>query len=203
VPATQLDESQLRARWRSVIALAAVAAGVLVLDAVTKNLALAHLTPGDSPRLLGGLIYLSLIRNSGIAFGLASGATVLIACIALAAVVAIARVAPRLRSVPWAVVLGLLLGGAVGNLLDRAFRGPGFLDGRVVDFISVFGPDAQHFPAFNIADSAITVGAVALVLFSLLDIGLDGRRRPKSGRTAGKQAGGNAGEPAPRADETA
>lgn len=189
MPDTQLDDDA-RARTRrrrSIAALAAVAIAVIALDAATKNLALAHLTPGESPRILGGLVYLSLIRNSGIAFGLASGATVLIACIALAAVVVIIRVAPRLRSVPWAVVLGLLLGGAVGNLLDRAFRGPGFLDGRVVDFISVFGPDAQHFPAFNIADSAITVGAVALILFSFLDVGLDGRRRPRhTPREAGR-----------------
>lgn len=178
----QLDDVQLRARRRCAAVLAAVAGGIIALDAVTKNLAVAHLTPGDSPRILGGLVHLSLIRNSGIAFGLASGATVLIACVAVVAIAVIIRVAPRLRSTPWAVVLGLLLGGAVGNLLDRAFRGPGFLDGRVIDFISVFGPDAEHFPAFNIADSAITVGAIVLVLFSFLDIGLDGHRRPRAAK---------------------
>ncbi|WP_249713770.1 signal peptidase II [Rhizomonospora bruguierae] len=175
----QPDETDRTRRWRSVTALALAALAVVALDAWTKNLALAHLTPGESPRILGGLVYLSLIRNSGIAFGLASGATVLIATIALGAILVIIRVAPRLRSPLWAVVLGLLLGGALGNLLDRAFRGPGFLDGRVVDFISVFGPNAVHFPAFNIADSAITVGAVGLVLLSLFDIGLDGRRRTR------------------------
>jgi signal peptidase II len=184
VPDTQVNAARTRASRprssrHSVTLLAGVAAAILLLDILTKSLVVAYLTPGDSPRILGGLVYLSLIRNSGVAFGLASGATLIIALIAVAAIAAIIRVAPRLRSTPWAILLGLLLGGAVGNLVDRAFRGPRFLHGRVIDFISLFGPDAEHFPAFNVADSAITVGAVALVVISLLGIGLDGSREPK------------------------
>jgi signal peptidase II len=96
--------------------------------------------------------------------------------IAIAVVVVIIRIARRLRSTAWAIALGLVLGGAVGNLLDRIFRSPGFLRGHVVDFISLFGPDGQHFAVFNVADSGITCGAVVLVLTALLGIEMDGRR---------------------------
>ncbi|MGX7680603.1 signal peptidase II [Jatrophihabitans sp. DSM 45814] len=165
-------------RPRRIGLLAAVAGTALLLDIITKALVVAHLRPGDSPRFLGGVIYFSLIKNSGAAFGMASGMTAVFALVAVGVVVAIIRITPRLRSVPWAVGIGLVLGGAVGNLLDRLFRAPGALRGSVIDFISVFGPDAEHFPAFNIADSAITVGAVVIGLTAVLGIGLDGHRNP-------------------------
>ena len=82
--------------------------------------------------------------------------------------------APKLRSTPWAVSLGLVLGGALGNLIDRIFRAPGFLQGHVVDFVSVFGPNAEYFPVFNVADSAITIGGISLVITALLGIDFDG-----------------------------
>jgi signal peptidase II len=167
-------------RPRRVGLLAVVAISALVLDATTKMLIVAHLTAADSPRLLGGLVYLSLIRNSGAAFGMASGLTAVFALVAIGVVVTIVRITPRLRSVPWAIGIGLLLGGALGNLLDRLFRAPGFGKGSVVDFISVFGPDAAHFPAFNVADSAITLGAITVALTALAGIGLNGQRLPKA-----------------------
>ena len=156
--------------------VAVVALVVVVLDVGSKSLVVARLSDGESVRAPGGLVYFSLIRNPGAAFGLASGMTVLLALIAAAVVTVIVRVATRLRSVPWALALGLLMGGALGNLLDRLFRAPGFLHGHVVDFISLFGPDAAHFPAFNLADSAVTTGAVVLAVTSLLGIGFDGVR---------------------------
>jgi signal peptidase II len=161
---------------RRVGLLVAVAVIAVLLDLISKLIVVAHLTPGKSPRILGGLIYLSLGRNAGAAFGMATGLTIVFALVAVVVVVAIIRMARKLRSTPWAIALGLILGGATGNLIDRIFRAPGFLRGAVVDWISVFGPDGEHFPVFNLADSAITVGAIILVVTTLLGIGLDGRR---------------------------
>jgi signal peptidase II len=122
--------------------------------------------------VLGGLVTFTVSRNSGAAFSFAQGATVIFTVIALAVAVVIVRSMSRLRSLGWALTLGLLLGGALGNLTDRLFRAPGLGRGAVVDFISV-----PHFASFNLADSAITVGAALAVLLSLRGIELDGSRR--------------------------
>ena len=161
---------------RRVGLLAVVALSVVALDLITKIIAVALLTPGESPRILGGLVYFSLIRNPGAAFSMATGMTWLLALVAIGVVVVIIRMAPRLRSTAWAISLGLVLGGACGNLIDRIFRSPGFLQGHVVDFVSVFGPNAQYFPVFNVADSAITIGGISLVVTALLGIDFDGTR---------------------------
>ena len=76
----------------------------------------------------------------------------------------------------WAVALGLILGGAFGNLVDRIFRDPGVFRGHVVDWISLFGPDGAHWPIFNLADSAIVCGAVLAAVLSLFGVSLDGAR---------------------------
>lgn len=165
-----------RAPRRRIGLLLAVAAAAITVDVVTKAIVVAELSPVRSTRILGGLVYFSLVRNSGAAFGMASGMTIVFAVIALAVVVVIARMARRIRSALWAVSLGLIAGGAIGNLIDRVFRSPGFLRGHVVDFISLFGPDGERYPVFNVADSAITVGVVLLVIATLLGVGLDGSR---------------------------
>jgi signal peptidase II len=167
---------------RRVGLLATVAACVVILDLLTKIIVVATVTPNEPVRVLGGLIYFSLIRNPGAAFSMATGMTWLLALIAIGVVAMIIRMAPRLRSTPWAVSLGLVLGGAIGNLIDRIFRAPGFLQGHVVDFVSVFGPNAEYFPVFNVADSAITIGGISLVITALLGIDFDGTstRKPKS-----------------------
>ena len=100
----------------------------------------------------------------------------LFSLVAVAVAVVIVRTARRLYSTGWAVTLGLVLGGAVGNLIDRIFRAPGFLQGGVVDFLSVFGPDAEHFPVFNLADSAIVCGGILGALMALRGIDFDGSR---------------------------
>ncbi len=166
---------------KRVALLAVIAATVVILDLLTKIIIVATVTPGESVRLLGGLVYFSLIRNPGAAFSMATGMTWVLALIAIGVVIFIIRMAPRLRSTPWAVSLGLVLGGAIGNLIDRIFRAPGFLQGHVVDFVSVFGPNAQYFPVFNVADSAITIGGIMLVVTALLGIDFDGTstRKPK------------------------
>jgi len=154
----------------------ALAGAVLVADLVTKLIVVATIAPGEDIRVLGGALYLTQWRNVGAAFSFAEGATVLFSLVAVAVAVVIVRTARRLYSTGWAVTLGLVLGGAVGNLIDRIFRDPGFLRGGVVDFLSVFGPDARYFPVFNVADSAIVTGGVLMVLLSLFGITYDGRR---------------------------
>jgi signal peptidase II len=128
-------------------------------------------------RLLGGLLTLRELRNSGAAFSIGTSVTVVFTLIALGVIVAILRTARRLRSVPWAVTLGLLLGGAAGNLGDRLFRSPGFLRGHVVDWIEL-----PHWPVFNVADSCIVCGGVLAVLLAARGISLEGRQtaRPDS-----------------------
>ncbi len=156
--------------------LLALAAAVVVVDVVTKLIVVATIAPGEDIRVLGGLLYLTQLRNVGAAFSFAEGATVVFSLVAVAVAVVIVRTARRLYSTGWAVTLGLVLGGALGNLIDRIFRDPGFLRGGVVDFLSVFGPDGEHFPVFNVADSAITCGGILGVLLALRGIEFDGTR---------------------------
>jgi len=167
---------------RRVGLVATLALVVLILDQVTKLLVVANVPAGEPRRILGGVVYLTLFRNAGAAFSTGTGLTWLLALVAIAVVIWIIRTAGKLRSTPWAVALGLVLGGAVGNLCDRFFRSPGFLRGHVVDFISLFEPDGRHFAVFNVADSGITLGGVALVITALLGIDMDGRRAKGSGK---------------------
>ena len=149
---------------------------MLCLDAVSKLLVVAHLDPGSPRRLLGGAVYLVLARNSGAAFSVGTGATIVLTAVAVVIVVVIVRVARRLRSRGWALSLGLVLGGALGNLVDRLLRAPGFGRGHVVDWISVFADDGHVWPIFNVADSAIVCGGVLAGALAVLGIELDGRR---------------------------
>ncbi|WP_232797092.1 signal peptidase II [Blastococcus atacamensis] len=171
-----VGERPRRPRTRLLLALSA---GVLAADLVTKLVVVATIEPGEDIRTLGGALYLTHLRNTGAAFSLAEGFTVVLTLIAVAVAVVIVRVARRLCSTGWAVSLGLVLGGAIGNLIDRVFRDPGFLRGGVVDFLSVFGPDGEVWPVFNIADSAIVCGGVLGVLLALRGIEFDGTRGGK------------------------
>jgi signal peptidase II len=115
---------------------------------------------------LGGLVVLHEQRNPGAAFSIAGGATVLFTLVALGIVAVIVRTARRLRSRAWAVTLGLLLGGALGNLADRLLRAPGPLRGHVVDFVDLQWHGRSVWPVFNVADAAIVTGALLAVLLS-------------------------------------
>jgi signal peptidase II len=168
--------------------LSLIAVAVLALDVVTKVVAVAQLEGRAPVEILGGLVYLQLVRNPGAAFSLATGYTWVLTIVAIAVVVVIVRVARRLRSTGWAVALGLVLGGALGNLTDRLFRAPAPLHGHVVDIVSLLAPDGRVWPVFNLADSSIVSGGALLVLLALLGRELDGTR------TGRKQAG--KGEPA-------
>ena len=151
--------------------LLAVAFVVVALDVVSKHLAVARLSDRGPVEVIDGVLHLQLVRNSGAAFGFASGLTVVLSLVAAAVVVVILRAARALRSAWWAVALGLVLGGAVGNLLDRIFRNPGLFRGRVVDFLEL-----PHWPVFNLADSSIISGGVLMVLLSLWGVRHDGSR---------------------------
>ncbi|MDT4929793.1 MAG: signal peptidase [Pseudonocardiales bacterium] len=175
---------------------------VLILDVVSKVLVVAKLPMTHAPvRVLGGVLYLDQTRNSGAAFSLGTGFTAILTVVALAVVVVILRTASRMHSIGWALALGLILGGAIGNLSDRVFRDPGVLRGHVVDWISAFGPYGEHWPIFNIADSGIVCGAVLAAVLALLGIEFDGRN-PRKARHA--DGAGQAGQPdAPdRSDHT-
>jgi signal peptidase II len=155
------------ARRGAILVLTTTAVVAWLADLGTKHLALATLEDGEPVRLLGGAVYLTLTRNSGAAFSLGSGHTWVFPMITLAVVGWIVWMAMRLRSVPWAVSLGLVLGGALGNLTDRIFRAPGTFVGHVVDMVSLFDPYGRAWPVFNLADSALVTGVALAVLLEL------------------------------------
>jgi signal peptidase II len=121
--------------------------------------------------ILGDWLQFRATRNAGAAFGMGEGLTIVLTVIASSVVVVILRLARKLHSLPWAIALGLLLGGAFGNLTDRIFRSPSVFEGHVVDFIA-----PKHFAIFNLADSAIVVGGCLIVLLSFLGLQPDGTR---------------------------
>jgi signal peptidase II len=154
-----------------VVTLLGVAAFVLTADAVSKAIVVSRLAGHAPIRLLGGLITLRMLRNSGAAFSIGTSMTVVFTAIAVGVIIFILRTARKLRSLRWAVTLGLLLGGATGNLADRLFRGPAPLRGSVVDWIEL-----PHWPVFNLADSAIVCGGVLAVLLAVIGLRMDGSR---------------------------
>ncbi|SDO08420.1 signal peptidase II [Lentzea jiangxiensis] len=154
--------------------LAVLATGVLALDVLTKVLSVAFLEGADPIKIFGGALYLTFVRNPGAAFGLAEGWTWILALIALGVVGFILWISRNLRSQGWAVGLGLVLGGAVGNLADRLFREPGPMRGHVVDFLSLFDPFGRVWPVFNVADMAIVGGGAAIIVLALLQHDYDG-----------------------------
>jgi signal peptidase II len=165
------DEDGSRPR-RRVGVLIMVAALVYAADVISKVIVVATLTENRPVNVVGSLLRLDYLRNPGAAFSLgAGGYTVLFTLVAVAVIVAIVRMARTLASTPWAVAIGLLLGGALGNLTDRLARGPGPLRGWVVDFLQL-----PHWPVFNLADSAIVCAAVLMVVLTARGISYDGSR---------------------------
>ena len=155
--------------------LAVIALTVFALDQGTKLLVLNSLKENALVPVLGEVLQFHLVKNAGAAFSLLSGSTWIFAIAASVVVVVIVVFSRRIRSLGWAAVFGLLLGGTTGNLYDRLFREPGFGLGHVIDFIQV-----QYFPAiFNIADIGITSAMGLFILLTLRGIGLDGVRVPR------------------------
>jgi signal peptidase II len=171
-PASDVDTAPAAAPARRrlpawVFVLATV---VLLADQLTKWWALSTLETGERVPLVGDLLGLRLVFNPGAAFSIATGMTWVLTIIVVVVVVVILRAVRRIGSRGWAVALGLLLGGALGNLGDRLFRDPGFARGEVVDMID--------YGAFvgNVADVAIVAAAALIALLGVRGIGIDGRR---------------------------
>ncbi|MGH3647385.1 MAG: signal peptidase II [Micromonosporaceae bacterium] len=175
-PAAEPAPTPVRARGRVLSWLLGTALVVLAADIGSKVAAVSTLEGQAPVRLLGGAVYLVLTRNTGAAFSLGQGYTIVLTLIAAVVIAVIIRFARRLASAPWAVVLGLILGGASGNLVDRLFRAPGPLRGAVIDFVSVFDDAGRVWPVFNLADSALVIGAVLAVVLELTGRRLDGTR---------------------------
>ncbi|MHB8184656.1 MAG: signal peptidase II [Dermatophilaceae bacterium] len=144
---------------------------VYTADQLTKAWVSANLEPDQPRELLGSVLQLNLTHNAGAAFSILTGSTWILTVIACAVVVFIVLTARRLGSRGWAMALGLLLGGSLGNLTDRLFRAPGPGRGHVVDFLQL-----PNFPIFNIGDSAIVSAAVLIALLAFRGINVDGTR---------------------------
>ncbi|MGH9005651.1 MAG: signal peptidase II, partial [Acidimicrobiia bacterium] len=135
-----------------------LAAAVVALDQVTKVWAVSALSDGPI-RLIGDVLALRLTRNPGGAFSFFTGFTPVLAVVAIVLVVVIVRTTRRTSDLVMAYTLALVLGGALGNIVDRMVRSPGFLRGHVIDFI-----DLSFWPTFNLADSAISIGVLIVVV---------------------------------------
>jgi signal peptidase II len=163
--------------------LLGVAVTVLVTDTITKALVVATMSDRAPIGLLGGLLKVRVTRNPGAAFSIGPSLTVVFAVIAVGVIVFILRASRRLQSFAWAVTLGLLLGGATGNLADRLLRAPGPFRGYVVDWIEL-----PHWPVFNIADSCIVCGGLLAVFLAVRGVSID--------------AGADQQQQAPRSEES-
>ena len=143
----------------------------VIADQASKAWALGALDAGEGVSLIGDLLSLRVIRNSGAAFSIGDSMTWVMTLVALAVTVVILAVTPRIGSSRWSLALGLVLGGSLGNLYDRFFRDPGPLRGHVVDFIDYGGLFVG-----NVADIAIVVGAGVLLWLVFTNVGMDGSR---------------------------
>jgi signal peptidase II len=168
--------TRAKVSFTALFVVAGVALGAYALDQISKALVVANLTEGSVVPVLGGVLQLHFVRNPGAAFSLASGMTWIFSILAAAVVVFIIWFAGRIRSVAWALVFGLLLGGVLGNLTDRLVRPPGFGVGHVIDFVAT----PWLIPAiYNVADMCIVTSMVIFMILTIRGIGLDGKRQPK------------------------
>jgi signal peptidase II len=156
---------------RTIAIFGTFAAAVWALDQVTKLVAVASLDRGESVTLVPHAFSFTLTRKAGAAFSTGTGFTVVLSAVAVVVCGVVIRMSARLRDPGWAAGLGLLLGGALGNLTDRMVREPGFMRGHVVDFLHL-----NHWPVFNVADIGLTLAAIVIIWRSWRGVGLDGTR---------------------------
>ncbi len=147
-------------------------------DVASKAVAVHLLAGQGSVDVIPGVLDLTLARNPGAAFSVGTSLTQVLTVVAGAVVVVIAWLSMRIRDRVWAVALGLLLGGALGNLTDRMLREPGPFRGHVVDFLRL-----PHWPVFNLADSCIVVAALLIAVQALRGAALNGTRTTSADRT--------------------
>jgi signal peptidase II len=178
-----------RASVRAIVLLVVIALGVLIVDQLAKWWVVTNL-PYRVPReVVGNLLIFEYDRNPGAAFSIGTGSTWIFSIVGVAVLIFVIWYARRIRSMVWALVFGLVLGGLMGNLSDRLFRPPGFGVGEVVDFLRI-----PLLPAiFNLADSAIVSAMVLFLLLTVLGVGLDGRR-PSKAVVSGDATAGAAAE---------
>jgi signal peptidase II len=148
--------------WRSLYLTAWV---VWLIDLGTKVWAVEVLSSRANVKVIGSFLQLTFVQNSGAAFGIGAGSTIIFTYFALAVLIFITRYALQITSKGWALVCGLVLGGILGNLTDRIFREPSFLQGHVIDWIQI-----PNWPVFNIADSAIVIAAVVAIILTIRNI---------------------------------
>ena len=156
-----------------VLILASCAVFAYLFDQLTKWWVVSTMTEGDIIPVLPPLLHWHFIRNSGAAFSIGQDYTWVFTIVMVLVSGAIIFYARKVRSAWWSVALGLLLGGALGNLTDRLFREPSFGVGHVVDFIAF-----PNFAIFNIADSAVVGGVILWCILTFMGIGIDGERVP-------------------------
>jgi signal peptidase II len=169
VPSGPQETRQNHRRCLTLFAVIAVTA--YLVDLVSKVVVVKELTGRASVRVVGDLLSLTLARNPGAAFSTGTSYTVLLSLVALVAACAVLFFARRLGSTGWAIGLGFLLAGILGNLTDRLFREPGPFRGHVVDFLQL-----PHWPIFNVADMCINVAAAIVVVQALRGVSVSGRR---------------------------
>jgi signal peptidase II len=148
------------AKFLRVVALVLGAAVVVFLDQLAKGLVIANLQPRVSYDFLGSVVRLYLTYNNSAAFSMGFGVTWIFTIISSLAALALLWFGLRVRTLGWAALTALALGGVTGNLIDRLTRAPGFPSGQVVDFIQI----PFNFPIFNLADSAICIAAAVVVI---------------------------------------
>jgi signal peptidase II len=141
-----------------------IAFTIWLFDFATKTWALSNFSSDPQP-IIGTLLQFTLLKNSGAAFSFASGFTLIFSLLAIAVVATIIRFAGRITSRGWLTCAGLLLGGVLGNLTDRAFREPGFFLGHVIDWIQI-----PNWPIFNIADIAISTAALLAFIQTMRNV---------------------------------
>ena len=168
-------------KWRPAMLwlFAGFAVFAYAFDQLTKLWVTSTMTEGERIPVLPPLLHWYYIRNSGAAFSIGENVTWIFTIVMAGVSVAILLQLRRLGSAWWALSLGLLLGGALGNLTDRLFREPSFAMGHVVDFVQV-----PNFAIFNIADSAVVSGVVIICLLTLRGVGMDGTRQVAAPRSA-------------------
>ncbi|HEV7956406.1 MAG TPA: signal peptidase II [Marisediminicola sp.] len=156
---------------RALAILGIVALCVYLVDQIAKVLVVQNLYEGQKIQVLGELLQFHFVKNAGAAFSIGEGSTWIFSIVGVAVLGFVIWYAPRIRSVAWAILFGLLLGGLLGNLTDRLFREPGFGVGHVVDFLQI-----PLLPAiFNLADVAIVSSMALFLILTIRGVGLDGK----------------------------
>lgn len=190
--------------WAVLVLLASAAAVIYAADQLSKLWVINTLEEGVSQPILGDFLHFYFVRNPGAAFSMASGSTWIFTILATVITVVIIVFAKRIRSIAWALVFGLLLGGTLGNLTDRLTKPNGegvvvFGSGHVIDFIST----PWMMPAiYNIADMAIVGSMILLVLLTVLGVRLDGTREPRKKKSSNPSATDASVPPSTTADES-